>query len=164
MLLYKDELGYLKGCIRAGMIPYIKRPDGIYFLMGVDMKTKEFSDFGGGIKNNETPIQAALRELHEETRQLLTDIGEIKLGIYDRHNSTCVIFCEIDNSLFNTLPQTFLETTKLGDEYNEMSELVFLSTERMINLVYSENSKMWSRIRFALKNTGEFDDRLLRQL
>lgn len=167
MLLLGNELEKLKGCIRAGIIPYVKTDDGLFFLMGVDKKHKELSDFGGGIKNNESLPVAGKRELFEEVKELLNenDIGEIKCGIYDRHNSTCVMFCEIrDNQRFYTLADEFKQSVKDGDEYNEMESIRWIDVPEMIQLVYSTSSCIWSRIRFTLLNTGEFDDHLLAML
>uniref|UniRef100_A0A6C0JTT5 Nudix hydrolase domain-containing protein n=1 Tax=viral metagenome TaxID=1070528 RepID=A0A6C0JTT5_9ZZZZ len=168
MLLTSSELVKLRGCIRSGVIPYVKKGSTIKFLMGVDKRHKELSDFGGGVKLNETVIQAGKRELFEEVKELICDddIGDVKVGIYDRHNSTCVLFCEIVNiELAERLQKEFIKTVKHGDEYNEMSSLVWISTNDMIRLVYSSDSfgkyNMWNRIKFTLLNSGEFDDRLL---
>ena len=170
MLLLKEELVKLRGCIRSGIIPYVKIGKTIKFLMGVDKKHKELSDFGGGVKLNETVIRAGKRELFEEVKELICedDISDVKIGIYDRHNSTCVLFCEIINcELAERLQKEFIKTVKHGDEYNEMSSLVWISTNDMIQLVYSSESgitgkyNMWNRIKFTLLNSGEFDDRLL---
>ena len=167
MLLLKSELEKLKGCIRAGIIPYVKVDGMIYFLMGMDKKHEELSDFGGGIKNNETPPMAGKRELFEEVKELLTDndISEIKCGIYDRHNSTCVMFCQILNKdIYSNIVSTFSSCEKFGEQYNEMRNLVWIDLPRMIQLIYSPNSIIWSRIRFTLLNTGEFDNNLLELL
>lgn len=63
---------------RAAVIPYIiKNIDSdnseIWFLMGIHKKTKEITDFGGGVKKGENDLSAALRELHEETRDIFKD-------------------------------------------------------------------------------------------
>jgi 8-oxo-dGTP pyrophosphatase MutT (NUDIX family) len=65
----KDETQYEKRA-RAGLIPYIKTPDGYQYLMMISSDPK----FGGPkpmiskgkIEPGETPAQAALREAEEE--------------------------------------------------------------------------------------------------
>lgn len=162
MILNRNEIEKLP-CKRAGIIPYIVK-DGIYFLMGVDKRTGQFSDFGGGIKNGETPILAGIRELYEETKQLIKedDLEEIKVGIFDRPNATCIIFCKIrDWTVINSLCDQFKRQNMTGDEYNEMSDLIWLSEDEMIRHVYSEHSNIWQRIRYSLLNSGEFDESFL---
>jgi NUDIX domain len=66
---------------RAAVIPYIIKSDKenceIWFLMGIHKKTKEITDFGGGVKKGENDLEAALRELNEETRDIFKDFVNI---------------------------------------------------------------------------------------
>lgn len=166
MILLFDEMKRLK-CVRSGMILYIKISNNLFFLMGVDKKTKELTDFGGGIKESENVITAGLRELKEETKELvkMEDLEQIKVGIYDRYNSTCVIFCEIKNkSLFTTLHPDFVNLHKIGNEFNELNDVVWLSLNDMIKNVYKENSLIWSRIRRSLADSCDFNDEFIAML
>lgn len=163
MLVYFDEMQKLK-CTRAGVIPYVKINKETHFLMGIDASTGEYSDMGGGIKIDENIISCALRELTEETKELIQPehLKQIKVGIYDKINSNCIIFCELKNSkLFHTIVPNFYKSEKHGLEYDEMSGLVWLTTEEMIKNIYGEPTKMWSRIKCTLANCGNFDDHLL---
>lgn len=166
MLVKFDEMTRLK-CARAGFIPYIKRNGTIYFLLGIDAKSKEIADAGGGIKLNETIISCGIRELIEETKELIqpTDLKQIKYGIYDKMNSNCIIFCEIKSvNLYHTIIKDFTSSEKCGEEYEEMSSLIWLSTDEMIKHVYSDSSRLWKRLKATLSNCGGFDDYLLNKL
>jgi hypothetical protein len=52
---------------RAGVIPFVVEDDEIYYCMGVDAKYGELTDFGGCIGDRESALDAALRELEEES-------------------------------------------------------------------------------------------------
>lgn len=53
---------------RAGVIPYIKRQNNVFFLFGLDEGIASISDFGGTReKKDKDIIDTALREFREET-------------------------------------------------------------------------------------------------
>jgi len=163
MLVYFDEMTRLK-TVRSGIIPYLLIKGELYFLLGIDKTSGELSDLGGGRKESETPISCSLRELIEETKELIQpkDLKQIKVGVYDRQNSNCILFCELINpELYTSLENDFKTSTKRGAGYEEMSSLVWLKTEQMIFHIYSEHSNMWSRTKHTLGNSCNFDDKLL---
>src|SRR5690242_8304144 len=57
---------------RAGIIPYYKSKKDIYYALFIDATYNQFTDGGGCINFLENPIDAAIRELYEES-----------LGIFD---------------------------------------------------------------------------------
>lgn len=85
---------------RGGCIIYTV-VDGItYFGLGLDSKTHDLTDFGGGInyKTDTNVITGALREFQEETLGIfgtitIDDINDC-LVIYDNHN--LIIFIHVD--------------------------------------------------------------------
>lgn len=52
---------------RAGVIVYTVHNNELYFLLGIDRRTREFTDFGGGCKQSETLLESAWREFGEES-------------------------------------------------------------------------------------------------
>lgn len=52
---------------RAGVVVYTWRNNRFWFCLGIDKKTRDLSDFGGGRKRYESPIECAYREFTEET-------------------------------------------------------------------------------------------------
>lgn len=61
--------------IRSGIIPYTYHEGQLYWLMGITPRSK-WSDFGGGCKTKmkETPANALIREVDEESSSVLTEI------------------------------------------------------------------------------------------
>jgi len=55
----------------AGILPVCSVNGKIYFLMGKEGDSNEWSDFGGGKERKETPFQTALREGVEELNGFL---------------------------------------------------------------------------------------------
>ncbi len=55
--------------IRAGVIPYRVDPitGDLSFLLARHSSSKELGDFGGGVRKNESALEAAFREFSEET-------------------------------------------------------------------------------------------------
>ena len=73
MLIYNADVLDIHAT-RAGVIPYtIDKTGNLHFLLGIDKKTRELTDFGGGIKKYETVVEGALRELHEESCHIFID-------------------------------------------------------------------------------------------
>jgi hypothetical protein len=65
----KQKIGTKHYGSGAGIVPYIKENNKIYFLLGLDghRKTLGLTDFGGKADKGETLQEAAAREGHEET-------------------------------------------------------------------------------------------------
>lgn len=73
MFCYNPNWQKNTGTCRAGVIPYTIKDNRLYFLLGIDRRTRELTDFGGGAKLEETMSEAALRELHEESCEIFKD-------------------------------------------------------------------------------------------
>ena len=56
---------------RAGVLPYTIVNGQLHFLFGVDRKAREYSDFGGGRKQDESFTQGAYREAIEELEGII---------------------------------------------------------------------------------------------
>src|SRR3989304_3199471 len=72
MYLFGDDCNALR-TIRAGVIPFTIKNNRLYFLLGVYRDTGELTDFGGGVKTSESIIDAAYRELFEESCKIFDD-------------------------------------------------------------------------------------------
>lgn len=87
---------------RAGVIIYTIINGSTYFGLGLDSKTHDLTDFGGGViyKTDENVVRGALREFEEETLEIFdtitpTDIKECPV-IYDDNNLIVFIHMNVD--------------------------------------------------------------------
>jgi hypothetical protein len=78
---------------RAGVIIYTRWHDTIYFGLGCDHSTHDLTDFGGGVKKDETGPGAALREFAEESLIFQSpDLSEIMDCICVHDCTNLVVF------------------------------------------------------------------------
>jgi hypothetical protein len=90
---------------RAGIIPYAMFNGVRHYLMAIDSKYNELTDFGGQVKNRESFIDAACREFHEESLGFFdytSDeskalVRESSFAIHD-DKETIILFQEIECS------------------------------------------------------------------
>jgi len=87
---------------RAGVIMYTIIKDEVFFGMGLDTRTHDITDFGGGVsyKIDKNAIIGALREFREETLEIfnkinMDDIMNSKV-IYDENNLIIFIYITYD--------------------------------------------------------------------
>jgi len=86
-------------CRRGGVIVYTHFNGTVYFSFGIDAKTHDLTDFGGGIGHRDaSPISGALREFSEETLGIFGTVTVDQIGtcpvIYDLNN--LIIFLRFD--------------------------------------------------------------------
>lgn len=102
---------------RAGVILYTVVNGATYFGLGLDARTHDLTDFGGGViyKTDQNVIRGALREFDEETLQIFNPVtlDEIKQCpvIYDENNLIIFIHVNVDP---NVACKTF------NDEYEQI--------------------------------------------
>lgn len=121
VLFFGEDLNKYRSS-RSAICPYIVIYDDkikehkLLFLFGVHDKTKEITDFGGGVKSFESDLTGGIREFNEETCGLfdISFIESVKLfsdclsvRISDMNMS--VIFVPIDGRWITTANKQFLE-------------------------------------------------------
>lgn len=139
---------------RGGVIIYSDIPGSSekVFCMGIDSKSDELTDFGGGIHSKETVIGGCLRELMEET---LSTFGVFNESCQDVQNSV-VVYNEKIIILFIKLNIDF---GKIINKFNmrvknsyqpEVKSIVFLSQRQLFELVHRSkfhvSLKMYGRV------------------
>ena len=76
--------------VAGSILPVTIHKNNLHFLFGkenpMEDSAKGFSDFGGGIENNETPLQTAYREGSEELSGYLGDSAAIKKRVEEQGN------------------------------------------------------------------------------
>jgi DNA-binding Lrp family transcriptional regulator len=140
---------------RAGVIVYFKYRNMLYFCLGMDSNTHEFTDFGGSVKYKiENCIKGALREFREESlvfRKLSINEIDHFYSIYDDKNIVIFVGYELDPKDVN---KKFIEKF-YKIEKPEVCSLVWMRAE-VLQKHIKNGDQIFYRLRdFLLK--AEFD-------
>jgi len=152
--------------VRAGVIPYTIYNNQLYFLLGIDRKTRELTDFGGGVKSTEGLLEAAYRELHEETcgmfagrvtRQHLQN----SLLLLTKKRDTGIFFLYIDPRWTEVAERVFsANQQKLNSikKYNELIGIKWIRQTDFHKIAFDRNSRcMWRRIQNILHDNTTWE-------
>lgn len=146
---------------RAAVVPYTIRSGKIHFMMGIDKKYKDISDFGGGVKKNENPLNAALREFEEESIGIFpkdmysslvkkhTHIAAVADNINTRYvKSMCCLFIPVDEEWIDKSLSKFnkriTNSTHLSKCQMEIGDILWISED---NIHMEITTRMWKSIR-----------------
>lgn len=126
---------------RAGIILYNYNKYGdLYFYMGIDTKSKDYTDFGGGIKKNETILKGAIREYNEETLNILMlDEKKIENSIMYYDSSMAIIFVEY-NFDYDYIHTKFIKNKMYNNKYNELYDFIKIKYDNFIYMLYNTNN------------------------
>lgn len=152
-----DELCMLRdNPIRAGAIIYTKKNGITYFCLGVDTESGNLTDFGGGVKKDESVIDGSLRELAEESLGVfgVIELENLKKSLTFHTYNMAIVFIPLDISP-REISQNFNE--KISEKENpEVCDIVWLSTEEFLESVHGRGMKLYIRVRKLLaKVTAE---------
>lgn len=158
---------------RAGVIIYTIINGSTYFGLGLDSKTHDLTDFGGGViyKTDGDVIKGALRELEEETLEIFDPISPQDIRqcpvIYDDNNlivfvhmnvdpdTTCFAFNEKYKQVINACPPS-IPTGKRRKRYEpEVCGITWLSWEDFQRSI-KEKGIMFSRVQRFLNRAEDF--------
>jgi hypothetical protein len=149
---------------RAGVIMYTIIDNTAYFGMGLDTKTNDITDFGGGVsyKTDYNAIYGALREFQEETLCIfkkihIDDIANSPV-IYDLNNLIIFIYVELNpTDICNKFNEKFIKISKqkLNNKNEpEVCGIVWLNFEQL-DFCIKTNGIMFYRVKkFLLKLTN----------
>lgn len=181
---------------RCGIIPYTisyqkgnftkKNCPQLLFLLSRHKKTKELGDFGGGVKQSESAATAGIREFHEETREIFSDIYQTPADIMsaitliDVYCDMAIIFVPVDPKWVKIAQNKFLQTKPSKKSADEVCDIIWVTETMFSELIFKrnrqniENNKecyfsednqngadlLWKRIRLflqkSIKPTGKF--------
>ena len=111
---------------RAGIIPYAYFQGRQHYLMAIDSKYQELSDFGGQVKHRESFIDAVCREFYEETlgffdytsAESKRAVLQSSIAIHDE-KETLILFQEIQcQDPLAVIEEYQRRASKLGDQEN----------------------------------------------
>lgn len=100
-----DAIPESKRFSRAGIIPYTIIDNKKFFCLGIDNTYGTLTDFGGGVKKYENFVEAACRELEEEslgifnftTKELMEKVRKNSTTIYDSNTAILFLHVHIEN-------------------------------------------------------------------
>lgn len=151
---------------RGAVVPYILVDNVKYFLLGIDTRTGDITDLGGGVWKKESIIQGAFREFHEESLGLFRDIIDISC------TSKCISRDNL-NTYFVPLNVDILKLVELCKKFNTMKKIkneiekLFLIPETIFkdilcNRFKSGKTKMWALLKkfYNINYTSDLDREL----
>lgn len=149
---------------RAGFILYTLYKGNIYFMIGVDSKTHELTDFAGSVKykTDRHVLSGAIRELQEETLDVFEPItyDDVKecITIYDNNNLVIFMPVALDPDTicreFNDKYRETVERKRFSSE-PEVCGLTWLDIDEFIFHIKNPGV-IYSRIQTLLLNAGDF--------
>jgi hypothetical protein len=157
MLIVASRLANVK-TVRAGVVPYTIIDGITYFLLARDRLTKELGDFGGGVKKFEYSLMAGLREWHEESRGIFSEVCRsandiaTAIAVIDKRKMA-VIFVPLKKEWKDEAQKLFEAKSEAAGKKrsNEVSSLVWVDESRFRNLIDGETVEdqevMWKKIR-----------------
>lgn len=149
---------------RAGFILYTLYKGNIYFMIGVDSKTHELTDFAGTVKykTDRHVLSGAIRELQEETLDVFEPItyNDVKecITIYDNNNLVIFMPISLDPdticSEFNEKYRKIIEKKNCKNE-PEVCCLTWLDIDEFEYHIKNPGV-IYSRIQNLLFKAGDF--------
>ena len=135
---------------RCGVIIYVQQNGETYFCLGIDTQSKNLTDFGGGVKKEETFLEGGLRELDEESQGVFGKINpeHIKNNIAVHCHNMGIIFIQMNVDM-DEIVQEFNRRVQYN-EAPEVSGIVWLSTEKFLESIHCRGQKLYIRVRRLL--------------
>lgn len=122
---------------RGGVIVYTIYENNLYFGLGIDEKTSDISDFGGGIryKWDETAVNGSLREFMEESLCVFgaydADMIKKNVVLYSMCMMIVFLHLQVDTKRISELFNDRVKTNR----NTEMSGMIWLTKDQFLNLI-----------------------------
>lgn len=155
---------------RAGVLFYTFINGRLNICFGRDASTRELTDFGGGRRNNESPVKCAIREGNEESRYAFSEIRPDQVQgffcLYSSHMLIIFIPVASPNEMDirqitdeNFKSKQFLNKRQFRARcFNEVIELVWMEESEADNLLFSQRPvyQMFAKVRRFIYSCTEF--------
>nr|WIL05052.1 hypothetical protein pmam_13 [Pithovirus mammoth] len=130
--------------IRAGVIVYKIYQGQLLFCMGVDRKTRELTDFGGGIsyRKDKTLVKGALREFNEESLGVFGSFEEEKVldGVVAYNDYMAILFLHLDCDI-EEVTDRFVKRFR-AERSAEVSSLAWMTVERFRSTLFDQTGNL----------------------
>jgi hypothetical protein len=146
---------------RCGVIPYVITSTGVKYLLAKHNPSREYSDFGGGVKKSESSISGGVREFHEETNNIFRDVYSSVsdflecISIVDGTNMA-IVFVPVKTEWLNTAKTKFCGQSAADDK--EVSEVSWIDEQTFDSMVFSEQynrpGTMWRKIQVFFRKAN----------
>jgi ADP-ribose pyrophosphatase YjhB (NUDIX family) len=155
------------------VVPYVRRGDAVQFMVVKDRKHKEWTFVTGGVKARETDLQAAARELREETKNALDLDLEGKTRCFRFHTryreaselaadrvrnevittAYSAFLVDVSDMNVQNIKTVFRSTKNLKGAYNENADLTFETLDS-----FSKKTHVWKFIRDHVLSSSRFQE------
>jgi len=161
---------------RAGVIPYVIINGHIYFCLGVDRRSQEFTDFGGGVSFyvDRDPVATALREFKEESKEVFGPENYApenylqslcllrkfncrgKVEYRTEHQHMLIIFQEVSPLYLATACSDF--QARVRPHKDEVSEIVWITEAQLQGLIYAPTkTRLYEKVRKFITHSVSFN-------
>lgn len=147
-----------RSIMRSGVIPYTVINNKLFFLFGIDAAHNELTDFGGGVKKNETVVTGGLREFNEESRGIFSNIfnfNDIQPCITLYNETMAIIFIPLQPKWFYLAEDLFYRFRYDCKDFNEMKGVIWIDSESLARDYITEQervrTKMWIKVKSFFK-------------
>ncbi len=136
--------------VRAGGIIYTHHHGKTYFCLGIDTQSGNLTDFGGGVKKEETIVEGGLRELEEESQgvfgTLIPDDVKNTTTYHSYNMAIMFIPMEVDPQVISDE----FERKIVGKINPEVCGIVWLDTQELLESIHGRGKKLYVRVRRLL--------------
>ena len=151
---------------RAGVIPFTVKENSMHFLLGIDRRTRELTDLGGGVKCGETLIDTGYREFTEESckifqRVVSRETLKMSPAVTNKKRTTAIFFVRVDPMWLDHAETKFCEFQRYlsMNKYLELIGLKWVTFKDFKNVAFNhKNQCMWRRIQNLLRSNTSWDE------
>jgi len=142
--------------VRAGAIIYTHHKGETYFCLGIDTHSGNITDFGGGVKKDETIVEGGLRELEEESQGVfgtLTPEDVAESTTFHCFNMAIMFIptCVDPDRISRQFKRRMTKYKKLNPDVEpEVCNIIWLSKQEMLESIHGRGNRLYVRVRRLL--------------
>ncbi len=163
---------------RNGVMPYtIDEKGRIFFLLGVDKDSLQYTDFGGAAKRDENSLLGALREFSQETRMIFAEHlhysvnkTENCVAMVNQHQQMSILFVPVSRYWLAharaKFSDSFASNKMQSRHFLEILHVEWIESKKLQQIIKMSYGKLYGVTWKMLSNFlhGNIDDKLLNLL